>query len=140
MRRGYIAGGITLIVLGIIIFGASSWIQNIQSNNVQQCSGLSGQISQSLSSENAEICNRAGPLLAAANTGIVVAIVMIVVGIALTLSGALLRKTETTKTEQYVPSTQPCKACGKSIEWYQNSVVGGGDIWHAGCYRKTVKP
>jgi len=138
MRRGFIAGGITLIVLGIIIFGVSSWIQNIQSNNVQQCNGLSGQISQSLSSENAEICNRAGPLLAAANMGIVV-------GIALTISGPLLRKTEktkteTTKTEQYdIPSTRPCKACGKSIEWYQNSVVGGPDIWHKGCYPKTVK-
>jgi hypothetical protein len=104
MRRGFIAGGITLIVLEIIIFGVSSWIQNIQSNNVQQCNGLSGQISQSLSSENAEICNRAGPLLAAANTGIVVAIIMFVVGIALTITGALLRKTETTKTETNIRS------------------------------------
>ncbi len=34
-------------------------------------------------------------LLAAANTGIVVAIIMIVVGIALSISGALFRKTET---------------------------------------------
>ena len=59
--------------------------------------------------------------------------------------GALLRKTETRKTETRkteqhdIPSTQPCNACGKSIEWYQNSVVGGPDIWHAGCYPKTVK-
>jgi hypothetical protein len=93
---------------------------------------------QSLSSENAAICNKAGPLLAAVNTGIVVAIIMIVVGIALTISGVLLRKTETTKTEQYeIPSTQPCKSCGKSIKW--NQAVEGPDIWHKGCYPKTVK-
>jgi hypothetical protein len=36
---------------------------------------------------------------------------MMVVGIALTISGALMGKTETTKAEQYdIPSTQPCKA------------------------------
>ena len=145
MRRGFIAGGIILIVLGIIIFGISSWIQNIQSNNIQQCNQFTGQLTQSLDSNTAVTCSNATSYLAAANTGIVVAIIMIVVGIALTISGALLRKTETrktgtTKTEQHdIPSTQPCNACGKSIEWYQNSVVGGPDIWHAGCYPKTVK-
>ena len=145
MRRGFIAGGITLIVLGIIIFGISSWIQNVQSNNIQQCNQLTGQLAQSLDSNTATTCSNATSYLAAANTGIVVAIIMIVVGIALTVSGLLLRKTETTKMEKpeteqcNIPSTQPCKACGRSIEWYQNSVVGGHDIWHAGCYRKSIK-
>ena len=129
-----------MIVLGIIIFGISTWIQNVQSNNIQQCNQLTGQLAQSLDSKTATTCSNATSYLAAVNTGIVVAIIMIVVGIALTLSGALLRKTETAKTEQYdIPSTQPCKACGKSIKWNQDSVVGGDDIWHAGCYRKTVK-
>ncbi len=145
MRSGVIAGGIILIVLGIIIFGISSWIQNVQSNNIQQCNQLTGQLAQSLDSNTANTCNNATSYLAAANTGIAVAIIMIVVGIALTISGALLRKTEatkmeTTKTEQYnIPSTQPCKACGQKIKWNQDSVVEGHDIWHAGCYPNTVK-
>jgi uncharacterized membrane protein len=140
MRRGFIAGGIILIVLGIIIFGISSWIQNIQSNNIQQCNQLSGQLAQSLDNNAATTCSNATSYLAAANTGIVVAIIMIVVGIALTISGTVLRKTETAKMEQYdIPSTQPCKTCGKSINWIQDSIVEGPDIWHVGCYAKKVK-
>jgi uncharacterized membrane protein len=140
----FIAGGITLIVLGIIIFGISSWIQNVQSNNIQRCNQLTGQLAQSLDSNTATTCSNSTFYLAAANTGIVVAIIMIVVGIALTISGALLRKTETSKTEtakieQYdIPPTQPCKACGKSINWIQDSIVEGPDIWHVGCYEKKV--
>jgi hypothetical protein len=75
---------------------------------------LTGQLAQSLDSNTATTCNNATSYLAAANTGIAVAIIMIVVGIALTINDALLRKIETTKTEQYdIPSTQPCKACGQ---------------------------
>jgi hypothetical protein len=77
-----------------------------------------GSMARSLDSNTATTCNNAASYLAAANTGIAVAVIMIVVGIALTLSGALLRKTETAKTEtakteQYdIPTTQPCKAVG----------------------------
>ena len=88
-----IAGGIVLIVIGFMIFGLSSNIGGVQSNNIQQCTSLplTGQFSQSLSQNYTSICNSAPGLLAMANTGLVVAILMGVIGVVLIIVGAIQR-------------------------------------------------
>ncbi len=59
MGIGKIIGGIVLLITGIIIFGFSNGINNIQTQNMQQCNTFTGQLGQSLSQQNADICARA---------------------------------------------------------------------------------
>jgi hypothetical protein len=59
MGVGKIIGGIVLLIIGIIIFGVSNGLHSIQTQNIQQCGTFTGQLSQSFSQQNAEICSSA---------------------------------------------------------------------------------
>ena len=87
-----IAGGIVLLILGVIIYFFSSFINNVQSNNVQQCNSFTGQLGQSLSQENAQICGRAPAYQSLSGAGILLAIIMSIIGIALIIIGTLKSK------------------------------------------------
>jgi hypothetical protein len=87
-RKGMIAGGIVLLVIGAIILIPSFYFYNLQSNNIQQCSTLTGQLDQ-LDIHNREVCNNAPQFQSAAGSGILLGIVMIVPGIILIVIGAV---------------------------------------------------
>ena len=91
-RKGMIAGGVVLLIFGVIIFFFSSYISSVQSNNMQQCNSFSGQLSQTLSQENAQICNRAPAYQSLGGAGILFAIIMSIIGIALLIIGAVKSK------------------------------------------------
>lgn len=98
MRKGLLATGVAMIVLAIIVFAPSSWINQVQSNNVQTCNSFTGQLSQSLSQENTIVCNNAPGILAVAQTGMIIAIVLGVLGIALIVIGAIKKSSSKTTT------------------------------------------
>lgn len=103
-----------MIVLAIIVFAPSSWINQVQSNNVQTCNSFTGQLSQSLSQENTTVCNNAPGILAVAQTGMIIAIVLGVLGIALIVIGAI--KNPAPRPQQQ-PS-QPQEKIDQSIRFY----------------------
>lgn len=45
----------------IIVFTPSSWINGVQSSNIQKCNSFTGQLSQTLSQEDSAICNMVRP-------------------------------------------------------------------------------
>lgn len=96
MKRGMIGGGISLIVVAIIIFWASSWISGVQTNNVQQCNRLTEQILQLLDQHDTTICTNAQPYVAISETGLMVAIIMGVLGVALIVIGVIQNPTPKT--------------------------------------------
>ena len=102
-RKGMIAGGIVLLILGIIIYFISSFVNSVQSNNMQQCNSFTGQLGQSLSQENAEICRGAPAYLSISGTGILLAIIMSIIGIALIIFGVISGKR---KNEYALPKQQ----------------------------------
>lgn len=104
-----------MIVLAIIVFAPSSWINQVQSNNVQTCNSFTGQLSQSLSQENTTVCNNAPGILAVAQTGMIIAIVLGVLGIALIVIGAI-------KNPQQQPS-QPQEKIDQYIATQSNPRV-----------------
>jgi uncharacterized membrane protein len=91
-RKGMIAGGIVLLILGVIIFFFSSFINSVQSNNMQQCNSLSGRLGQSLSNEEAQTCSRAPAYQSLGITGILLSVAMVVIGIVLIVVGAVKSK------------------------------------------------
>jgi uncharacterized membrane protein len=90
--KGMIVGGIVLLILGVIIYFFSSFVNTVQSNNMRQCNSFTGQLGQSLSEQNAQICSRAPAYESLSGTGILLAIVMSIIGIALIIIGAIRPK------------------------------------------------
>jgi uncharacterized membrane protein len=88
-RKVMIAGGIVLLILGVTIYFVSSFVNSVQSNNMQQCNSFTGQLGQSLSQENAEICRGAPVYMSISGTGILLAIIISIIGIALIIIGAI---------------------------------------------------
>lgn len=78
-----------MVILAGIVFGSSSRINQIQSSNVEKCNSFTGQLPQTLSQEDTAICHMAPSLLAAAQTGIAVSIILGILDIALVIIGAV---------------------------------------------------
>ena len=151
MRKGLLATGVAMIVLAIIVFAPSSWINQVQSNNVQTCNSFTGQLSQSLSQENTTVCNNAPGFLAVAQTGMIIAIVLGVLGIALIVIGAIKNPAPRPqqqpsqpqeKIDQYIatqsyPRVTVCKFCNKEVKWWEDSIDDDNSLLHNSCYKRA---
>jgi beta-lactamase regulating signal transducer with metallopeptidase domain len=93
MKKGIVAGGVALFIIGIIVFVPSNIINNVQNNNIQQCGTITGQLGQTLDQQNAQICNNATRYQSFASTGLIVGIIMLALGIVLILIGVLKSST-----------------------------------------------
>jgi hypothetical protein len=89
MGAGIIIGGIVLLMIGIIIFGFSMNIYNIQTNNIQECGSFSGQLGQTFDPNNSNICSTAGSYQSFAMTGMLLGGALALVGLMLTIVGAI---------------------------------------------------
>ena len=52
LKKGFLAVGIAMIVLAVILLAPSSWIKGVQSSNVQKCNSFTGQLFDTLSQED----------------------------------------------------------------------------------------
>jgi hypothetical protein len=116
-----------MVVLAIIIFAPSSWINQIQTSNIQKCNSFTGQLSQTLSGEDA-----APSYIAASQTGLVISAVLGVLGVVLIVVGTVknpgtpnVKESQPQmKMEQFVPTpttqgpiNKNCKVCAHAIRW-----------------------
>ena len=99
MRKGFLAVGIAMIVLAVILFAPSSWIKGVQSSNVQKCNSFIGQLFQTLSQEDSAICHIAPALLIMSQTLLVVSILLSILGLALVVIGAIKERPKPMKDE-----------------------------------------
>lgn len=99
MAIGKIIGGIVLLIIGIIIYGLANGINNIQTQNMRQCNTFTGQLSQSFSRQQAEICSRAPAYQSFSAAGIFLGIVLGIIGVALVIIGAISGR----RTKEYTP-------------------------------------
>ena len=109
MGAGKIIGGIVLLVVGVIIFGFSSNINSIQSNNIQKCNSLTGQLGQSLSQQNTEICSHAPGLQSFSMSGMLLGGLLALIGVILAIVGAIVgnRKKPQPQQQFQPPPTTP---------------------------------
>ena len=111
MGKGLTIGGIIILIVGIIVFAIGTYIQSVQSSNVQQCQSFTGELGQFFSPENSDVCQRAPSLLMMSLTGIVAGIVMIVIGGVLSAVGAIRKS----PTQIASATTQPGQVIGSPI-------------------------
>ncbi len=126
--KGKIIGGVILLVIGIIIAGWGMTINSIQSNNLQQCNSITGELGQSFDPETAEICANAPIYQGMSISAIFIGLVLFAIGIVLVILRAFSRsKREEEKVERIVsPSREDnvvsysekiyCRYCGKQRE------------------------
>jgi len=78
---GLVGGGVGLIVFGIIVMGASFFMNNYTENNVSQCGQWYGQLGQMLDPETSQSCQDVSMIQSASQAGSVIGIVLVVIGI-----------------------------------------------------------
>jgi hypothetical protein len=78
---GLVAGGIGLIVFGIIVLGAGFFMNSYTQDNVSQCGEWYGQLGQMLDPETSQSCQNVSMVQAASQAGIIIGIILAVIGI-----------------------------------------------------------
>ncbi|MFY9797939.1 MAG: hypothetical protein WAK17_11225 [Candidatus Nitrosopolaris sp.] len=99
LRKGFLAVGMAMVVLAVILFAPSSWIKGVQSSNVQKCNSFTGQLFQTLSQEDSAICHIAPALLVMSQSVLVVSILLGFLGVALVVVGAIKERPKPIKDE-----------------------------------------
>jgi hypothetical protein len=89
MGKGKIIGGTVLIVIGVLTMSWGTYIQGIQSSNIQQCKSFTGELTQLFDSETSDICQRAPSFVMISWIAMVSGIVLIVIGGVLTAVGVI---------------------------------------------------
>ena len=124
MGKGLTIGGIVILVIGIFVLIFGTYVQGVQSRNVQECQSFSGELGQFFSPENSDICQRAPSLLMMSLIGIVAGIVMIVIGGVLSAVGAIRKS-----PSQFAPTTtQPGQVIGSPIHPVEKEESGVRDV------------
>ena len=80
-NMGLVAGGVGLIVFGIIVLIVGFFISSYTQNNVSQCEQWYGQLGQILDSETAQSCQNVSMMQAASQSGIIIGIILAVIGV-----------------------------------------------------------
>lgn len=78
---GLVAGGIGLIVFGLVVLIAGFFISGYTQDNVSQCEQWYGQLGQMLDPETSQVCQNASMIQAASQAGIIVGIILAIIGI-----------------------------------------------------------
>ena len=88
---GKIIGGVILIILGIGAYGVTAYVNSMAAQGVEQCGSFVGQLGQTFSSDISQKCSIANIVQATGGTGIIIAIIFAVIGIALIILGSISR-------------------------------------------------
>lgn len=94
---GLVAGGVGLLIFGIIIVAISMSMTNYVDNSVNDCSQWYGRLAQELDSQTARNCNNANITNTGAQFGIITGGLMTVIGV-ICLGVGLVRKPQTPRT------------------------------------------
>lgn len=78
---GLVAGGIGLIVFGLVVLIAGFFISGYTQDNVSQCGQWYGQLGQMLDPETSQACENVSMMQAVSQAGIIVGIIMAIIGI-----------------------------------------------------------
>lgn len=97
MGAGKIIGGIISLVLGIIIFAASMFFHNVQTNNMEYCNSLFGGLQQGLDTQTAQQCSNAGAIIAGALGGMLLGGALALIGLILVIVSAVHQGTKKRK-------------------------------------------
>jgi hypothetical protein len=127
MIKGLTIIGIVIVVIGIVVFATGTYVNSIQSSNVQQCQLLTGELGQFLDSEVSEVCRTAPLSITMALIAVIAGIVTIVVGGVLSRVGAL-RKSRT----QISPTKTPSRS------WFSYKFGRTKTTWRHRRKRKSV--
>jgi hypothetical protein len=78
---GIVAGGVGLVVFGIIVLSTGFFINRYTQDNVSQCEEWYGQLGQMLDPETSQSCQNVSVMQAASQAGIIVGVILAVIGI-----------------------------------------------------------
>ena len=100
MGAGKIIGGIFLILLGIIFYGASDWGGTKTSYDLERCNSFLGELGQGLSQDQYEYCQNMSIGNSVSNVGIAVAIIFFLIGLILIIVGSIGGKRDKRKVKE----------------------------------------
>lgn len=131
LGAGKIVGGIICLVLGILIFAASFYFYNVQTDNIEYCNSFLGGLQGTLDPETAQSCSNAGAFQAGSMGGMFLGGALGIIGLILAIVGAVQqggKKQKVISEQQQTQANRPpdefqnlqttsksiyCRYCGK---------------------------
>jgi hypothetical protein len=89
VKKGSLAGGITCLILGIIIGSAGGYFYNLTQQGHSDCTSGIGQFGQYIDPELNMNCSNVSNIYFASFGGIIVGIILFLIGIIVTIVGAV---------------------------------------------------
>lgn len=78
---GLVAGGVGLVIFGIIVLVAGFYMNSYTQDNVSQCGEWYGELGQMLDPQTSQSCQNVSMMQAASQAGIIIGIILAVIGI-----------------------------------------------------------
>jgi H+/gluconate symporter-like permease len=118
-----VAGGVGLVVFGIIVLMASFFMNSYTKDSVSQCGEWYGQLGQMIDPETSQNCQNASMMQAASQAGIIIGIILVIIGIVCLGVGLARTKSPSQKLDEKKMLEKVEK---KDSDEYATSLLDGG--------------
>ena len=133
------AGGIALLILGLLVLGVSYYVKTDADNgfNQAQCGNILGAVVGALYTPEAQACQHAQMMSTGGLVGMGIGIVMLILGIvsiAKSMGKGQQVQTVAPVHKQVRPLDKNCRICRKEVKWWQSRVKQDNGLLHEECY------
>lgn len=135
------AGGIALLILGLLALGVSYYVKTDADSgfNQAQCGNILGAVVGALYTSEAQACQHAKMMSTGGLVGIAIGVIMLILGI-VSIAKSMGRdqqvrvQTVAPVPRRVGPLDQNCRICRKDVKWWQSRVKQDNGLLHEECY------
>ena len=133
------AGGIALLILGLLVLGVSYYVKTDADSgfNQDQCGNILGAVVGALYTSEAQVCQHAQMMSTGGLVGIAVGAIMLILGIvsiAKSMGKGHQVQAAAPVTRRVGPLDKNCRICRKDVKWWQSRVKQNNGLLHEECY------
>jgi hypothetical protein len=122
-------GGITLLILGLLVLGVSYYVKTDADNgfNQAQCANILGAVVGAVYTSEAEVCQHAHMMSTGGLVGIAIGVVTLMLG-TVSIAKSMGRghqvqvQTVAPVPRRVGPLDKNCRICRKDVKWWQSRV------------------
>jgi hypothetical protein len=135
------AGGIALLILGLLALGVSYYVKTDADSgfNQAQCGNILGAVVGALYTSEAQACQHAKMMSTGGLVGIAIGVVMFILGI-VSIAKSMGRDHQVrlqnvaSVPRRAGPLDKNCRICRKDVKWWQSRVKQDNGLLHEECY------
>jgi hypothetical protein len=135
------AGGIALLILGLLVLGVSYYVKTDADSgfNQAQCGNILGAVVGALYTSEAQACQHAQMMSTGGLVGIAIGVVMLILGI-VSIAKSMGRdhqvrvQSVAPVPRRVGPLIKNCRICRKDVKWWQSRVKQDNGLLHEECY------